>query len=757
MSDQPNKFKFTFFIRDLITEDLDNAPDGWVQTKITYKTDTFYKAVRRSLTAPFKFVRKGAYLLRREVYTYGLAGTLINLRIGKLDPDTRLYNQIYSGRIDASKGEDVQTGYTADCISNDFTVQLDAYDTTKFAFPLTGDDIIEIKLPTLNLAEKCDFIMEASPDFRSNAFFAMSIVNYQQFANVASVQGTGFLAQVTPDFTTTNMWFFKSRIATKIRISGSMGISVSSGHYQLNVYRSSDGSLVRTLWEGTFGVTTQQNFDFDFMTSVAQFETLSLYFLHVGSANTNTGINMQYGTVSLQYLTGTPPTKCFGIRGYDLYKRLLQAMNIVSVYEPAQPVPNQSSLLDPALEGKFKNLVYTCQDTIRAFYPDPVTGQSLSTIVGTLYQAGDTLQSNGKYVVVGKNDQGLTDDVFVIYNSVRYNWGETFVWVLGEDTFTSPDDFGFVQQTQSTPSILFTFKDFIQDIFSLQGGQAAFAIQNGIAILEDLSYFMRSGGGQLNLGTVDTKTKINPATDIMFNSMKGGYKDQQYDPTNAQTEVMSEVIYITDLPQPATQLNIQAVSRADPFGVEITRVTPVDTSSSRSDNDNFMIIVKDEPNEDGSYSPDQMDSLTSFSGVDVSYYNWFITPKQNLLRGSQYLRSVFDKMDGYTIRVSAPKKSTALTTTDTTGRRVSESIAETISAAFGPQIFKPWYFTVNAGLPVNALDLLDNNPFGDIAFTWNNENAKGFPVEINTDEGENSAQSFKLLASPSNNMAKFIR
>lgn len=765
MNEQPPKFRFSFFIRNLVNYVLENAPDGWLQTKISYKTDTYYKAVRRGLTVPTKFVLNAATALRNEIYTYGLAGVLVAYKVEKQVSNTWDYETIYTGKLDFSKGKDAQTSYTVDSISKDFTVQLDAYDSTTFALALepTDPDVIQLTIPTLALAETCDFIMNSSPDFRSNAFFAMTVVNYQQFANASSIQAPGFVAQVSPDFETTGVWFFRPRIDTNVRIYGAMDFSVSSGTYQLNVYRSSDGSIAKTIWEGTFSITTQQNIVFDFILPVAQFETLSLYFLHVASSDTTTGINMQQGTFSLQYKTGTPPTKAYGIRAYDVYKRLLQWMNIVSIYEPQQPVPNQSYLLDPSLDSEstpvpFKNLVYTCSNALRAFFPDPISGASRSTVVESIYQPGDTLQPGGKYTVLGVDPSGGEIDVYIVYNSIRYNFGQTFAWVLGFDTFTSPLGYAFVQQTAATPTMLMTFKgDFFQDILSLQGGQAALGLQKGKVVLEDLSYFLRANSASINVGIVDLKTTIEPATDIMFNSMKGGYKDQQYDPTNAQSEVNSEVIYITDLLSPATQLNIQAASRADPFGIEITRVTPVDTSSSRSDNDNFMIMIKDTPEEDGSYLPKQMDACTSFAGVDPSYYNWEITPKQNLLRGSQYLRSIFDKMDGYTIRVSAPLKSTALITTDENGKITNEAQNETISGAFGPKLFLPWYFNVNAGLPLNALDIIDGNPYAPIRFNWNNVIAFGFAREVNVDAGENSPQNLKLLASPKVNMSKFIR
>lgn len=755
MNEQPNKLQFTLDIRDLDTEVLPNAPDGWLQTKLTYKTDTFYKAVKRSLTLPLKFVLKGASLLRQEFYTYGILAKVV-VTIGLLDPVKWDYNTMYSGKLDFSKAVDAQSSFTTDAISNDFTVQLDAYDTTKFTFPLTGPDILDLTLPPIRLQEHCDFIFNTSPDFRSSAFFQISVVNYQQFANLSSVSSTGFLANITPVFDkSTGNYFFIARTDGKVRVYGNINSSVNSGHYQFNIYKS-DNTLVKILKDVTLSITTEVSFTWDFLVDVAEDDRLFFFIKNIGSVNTFIGVNMQNGVLSLDYNTSTPATKAKGIRAYDLYQRLLLAMNTTSPTEPNQPVPNQSFLLNQALGGAFGRLIYTCSDSIRAFFVDPF-GNSVSTIVGALYQPGDNLQANGTYVVLGQNDTGSSAGVTIQYDGKTYNVGDTFTWVLGFDTFTSPGGFGFVRQTKSIPAIIISFKDFIQDIIALQGGQLGFAIQQGVAVLEDLSYFRRAGTGKLDLGILDTTTKITPAVDMQYNTIRGGYKDQQYDSTNGQSEVNSEVVYATDVLNPVAELNIQAISRADPYGIEITRVTPVDTSSSRSDNDNFMIMLKSAPEMDGSYKPLQMNGAMSFSGVDSSYYNWEITPKKNLLRGSRYLRSIFDKMDGYQITVSAPLKSTALITTDSKGIRVYEAQAETISAAFGAKIFLPYYLNCSAKLPVNASDLLDQTINSDIFATWNGVRYFGFPMDINVDEGENSAQNFKLLLTPNNNTLDSIR
>lgn len=750
---QPDKFEFSLNIRDLDEEVLPNSPKDWLNTKVTYKTDSTYKALRRSLTLPIKFVLKAAFLLRTEFYTNGVLGR-VDYSIKKLIPETYERETIYTGKLDFSKASDGLSDITIDAISKDFTVQLDAYGDKQYALPMVGTDIVDVTLPPLNLQETASFIIAGRGHFNDNQFPELDLIDNKQVASLPSVQNVPYGQLEAPPFNLVPNWFFWARADTKIFFDFSVSFNVSGpGTHTIGIYDQT-GALIKQLFTVTdpAGDDPTDISNMQFVLNVANGTQL---FIYCAGPHSGGGFNFQSGKFNIQYFTSTPSTKCLAIRAYDVFQRLLQAMNIVDINEPAQPVPNQSFLLNNALAGPLGRLVYTCSDTIRAFFIDE-NGNPSNTVVGALYQPGDTLQAYGRYVVLGTDDVGNTDDVSIVYNSKTYTPGQVFDWVMGQDTFASPDGDGFVRQIKSTPVMLISFKDFFQDILSLQFGQAGFGIRSGKVYLEDLSFFLQANTGLMDVGEVDKTTTITAAADMMFNSIKGGYKDQQYDAINGYNEVNSEVIYLTDITSTTKQADFQAVSRADPYGIEITRVTPLDTSSSRSDNNNFMLMLQAVPLEDGSYKPSQMDDCASFAGVDVSYYNWEITPKRNLLRGSQYLRSIFSNMDGYAIRVSAQKKNIALVTVDNSGKQVNEAADEIVSKAFGPKLFLPYYATVKAAYPVDALDIMDNYPFSDVAFTWNASQYRGFPVEMSIDTGANSAQTLKLLLSPSNNLLNLV-
>ncbi|MDB5288522.1 MAG: hypothetical protein JWR05_3471, partial [Mucilaginibacter sp.] len=253
---QPNKFQFILNIRGVDTEVLDNAPEGWLNTAIKFTRSKVYGGLFRGETLPTKYVTKAAMLLRNEYYKNGVVAFVKNI-IKLQNPFTWAYNPIYQGRLDFSTAVDDLTSFTVNSISDDFSTQLTANDAIDYAIPMDVPEAINLELTPLALKEQADIIFNTSPDFRANAFFQLSVVNNQQNSVNSSVQGTGFLAQVPPVFddTQTN-FFYIARRTTNVHLTGSISSSVSSGHYQFNIYKTG-GALVRTLADVTYGITTQ--------------------------------------------------------------------------------------------------------------------------------------------------------------------------------------------------------------------------------------------------------------------------------------------------------------------------------------------------------------------------------------------------------------------------------------------------------------------------------------------------------------------
>lgn len=793
-TNQPQQPKFTYplEIRQVEEYILFVTPDGWLQTNISYKRSKLYGAVIRALTLPIKYVERGAYLVRREFYKYGLLAR-VNQKILIQNPLTWANNQLFFGRLDFFKWSDEPTGVLVPLTENNINVQVAAFGDQQYTIPLNVnttarnawiasrgyDPMVDLLLTPIQLEETADIIFSTSPDFRMNAFFQLEIADYQQMSVSASVNGVGFFQQGSPTFADLPYYFFIAKTDTKIRIHspldtntglvipGSIQTSINgpsgggTGQYQFNIYNQ-DGTLVKTLAQSPPVIgTVEFTFQFDFSLQIAKGDKLYFYILNIlnpSDGELNHGVNMQSGSMSLTYFTSTPATHCQALRPAYVFDYLVQQMN--GTENPS--VITQSRLLDGAL---FQACI-TCSNAI------------LTSQVATIYQSGDNLQIGSIYKVFG----GIVHYFDTSGSAANYGVGSTFKAILGHSEFTTdPDQDGFVQQENNNPQLLLSFNQFFKSIYGIQGGQAGVGIDptvGGKYCLEDLRYFYRAtpnsaGPNQaaLDLGiNIDVKSPRLEVADMCVNSIKGGYSDPQLTALNGGQEVNSSVEYGTLITSPVAVLDITSPINASCYAIEEKRIQPgfnqpssglsgtfyLNSAASRSDNDNHFVWTRHEAEEGGWFQPLTVsDGCSKWQGVDDSFYNWYLSPKQNLLRGSNYLASIFDKMGGQQIFLTQPKKNASLVTVDFNGRRVAEADAVNISD-LGAQIFLPYYDNVTTGLQFNAEQMLSLNPFGEVWFMYRGINWKGFIHEVTVDCGANSPQSFKLLLAPGNDLSQRI-
>lgn len=792
LNDIIKKFRFFFDIRGIETDQLPNAPTSWREMLIEYSRSKTYSGLLRNITGQLDFAGKGAFLLRREYAKYRLLARMI-LRV---EMDTRqpynTYQNIYTGQVDFSKKVDSQTSFTIGAKSNDFSVNIDAYDSQQFAIPLTG--AINLELPGIQLTENPQLIFSTSPDFRSNAFFQMAIASYNQLSISPSVEATGFLQTDAPLFNQQNPYFFFiARTNGKVFLTGNIGASCNSGRFQFNIYKS-DGRLVKTLYETpNLSVTTQQNFSWNFAIDIIKGDRLFFYIKRTGGVlNSFQGVNMQNGVLYLSYQTITPPTMCQALSGAQLFGALLQAMNINQDSGPNLPVPFQSFLLSGVLDA----LYFTCSDSIRSaqgsifiagdtigpgiykviqgsvtyaaniyginqqfgfvatsttFTGSGVIQKIQSIFVGNVYNIGDSLQAGGTYLVEGNIDSTAT------YHAIVYQVGQFFKYFLGQETFTASDDSVFVKQVAVDSQIVISFADFFQCLKSVMGGDCAFGIDHAVnkPFIETLAYVYRAGINQVSLGNVPKDWQSECAIDIMYNTIKVGQNDQQYDAVNGAQEVSSEQYYTSALLTPVAELNLISPVRFDPYGIETVRITQNDTAASRSDNNTFGIWINTTPVATTPftyYRPLGSEGLLlPIIGVDPSYYNWMLSPKRNLLRGSRYLASIFFGMTGYQLRLTGYKKNVAMITVGLDGIRVSESEPVEIGG-LGKPYFIAEYFTL-----IMPGQLVDGIEYADMNFDVNGVNLKAFISNYKVNFGQDKPQAIKLLLTADNDLSKLNR
>lgn len=729
---QPKKFKFTITALGK-SIDIKNAPDGWSKTTVEFKRSATYFGVIRSLTIPFNFVFRAAGIIRTVDYTNGLMG-IVKLLIQKLNPQNWTYLPVFSGKVDMTTIEDNKAFVTASVIEDSFQEKVAAFDGVKYEIKLNVPEAIEIELTPLPFKEKADmiFVQTETEATNDNYFPQINLINNEVHATIESAKAVIVEKTDTPDFATDQSYFYQASVDTKlsiqIRVFGLFPVFGSMESRLIIV--DNTGDVLKVLYQAAVGSGTNPNpFDVSYNLSFDLVKDQKLFVYSQKISGTGGGVPIVGGgEINMSYNTETPPSKCNALRANYVFNELIQKMNGKDTGGAYTPYPSGSYLLTNTLN----RIVITCSNSIRKI------------INGTQYNAGDNLLSGAKYSVINGA---------ITYNSIDYNPGDVFTAVSGVDTFTTGAD-GSVILLQYEEVIVLAFKDFYQSVKSWMGGNVGFGIDANMAVLEEITYFFRNVS-TLNLGKSINGFKSVPAVDQVFNSLKVGGEDQQYDTLNGFQEVNSTQFYTGDLTAIQKELDLVSPIRIDPYGIETLRFTPSDTSASRSDNDVWAIWIKEFP-EDGQtfYHPLRNEELQSITGIDagIKYYNWRLTPKNCVYRGAPYLSAVFNSQT--TLRFTSALKNVNLVTVDLAGKRVAERDNVLVSD-LGTPVFKPRYFKFNCKLPQDGLNQL-NIMYTSITFNYRGTDFSGFQFETSVDVGQNSQRDFTLLSVPTNDLRKLI-
>lgn len=660
---QPKKFRYTLIVPGVNEFVLPNAPKGWLtDTELDFKR-TDRNGMERSVTVPLVFTFGGARILRQQFYQYGAQANVF-FQVEKLDQDWQ-YLSTYYGKLDFSTADDKKIDFTINATEADISVKIKAFQNVKYEIPVTGDGTVLVELLPLKLNETADLLFTPSTTDQQPGYTAVTIVNNEQKATIASVKDAGYRTAITPNFAIDGDWFYQALATTSLKINisdlqGSVQAILTGGadNFKIQIVKN-NGVVIDNLIDITIENTIQEftvNKELNFTLNAG--EKLFLYQRITGNLNSSTGFNYTSGQISLTYQTESKRSFCRAIRPKELFKRLVNKMNGGFDY------PVQSFLLD-----QYRELSITSGDAIR----------------------------------------GIDDAV-----------------------------------------IKTSFNDFFKSIDSVLC--AGSAVENGAVTIESRQSYYRANQA---LSLDDAKDiHVSPATDLMFNRIKVGYPDQTYDELNGKFEVNSQQNYVIDVTQPDKELDLMSIYRADAYGIEFLRINleGKGTTDNDADNDTFFIYLNSAAEPLGYYRP----LLTSvIIGIDPSYYNWYISPKRNLLRHGAWFRSVFFGNDDYQIRFASALKNTDITTVDDDGFKVVENTNVNIGELPAPY-FQPYYIDLSTNLPNDFWKFVNNTVYGYSTFPFRGSTFNAYHVEISVDLGENSERDFKLLLTADNNILEII-
>lgn len=310
----------------------------------------------------------------------------------------------------------------------------------------------------------------------------------------------------------------------------------------------------------------------------------------------------------------------------------------------------------------------------------------------------------------------------------------------------------------SSPVMITSFKDFFISINAVLN--AGFGIESGKAVLEGKEYFFKSLLKAADVGE-NKSFNLEVYEPYIYNSVKIGYPDQKFSTiVDNNQEVNNTQNYSLPIIRIQKELDLLSIYRADPYGIEDTRITPTGSSSNNNNNDVFMILIKPDPeNISGTpyYHPLRTEGYTSISGVVAAetYYNYSLSPKSNLLRHGDYLHSILDKFDSRAIIFESGLKNILMSVVYLTGQRITEN-ANLAIGTLPDKIFLPYLITIETKLPRDMSALMQAFPTGYIRSQFLSNNQDGFIIDAGADISRNTERELKLLLTPYNELENLI-
>lgn len=254
----------------------------------------------------------------------------------------------------------------------------------------------------------------------------------------------------------------------------------------------------------------------------------------------------------------------------------------------------------------------------------------------------------------------------------------------------------------------------------------------------------------IDLGEVNG-LKVKPASDIKFNNLKIGYPEQTYEDVNGKQEFNNTHEYSTAITRIAKPLDMVSQYRADCYGIEFTRINldGKTTTDNKSDNDTFIIHIKDTPITEAGLTVYELDRTLNPTATGLlekdTVFNLFLTPKHNLYRSGDYLHSLFYKQDNTFFRFRTTEKNSSVVTD------VTENADVEVGDLTDP-LFTANTLEFESRVPVNQVTLLEQNPLRAFKGTFAGVPFMGIPVKVSSREADRAAQDYILLSAPTNDL-----
>ncbi len=297
--------------------------------------------------------------------------------------------------------------------------------------------------------------------------------------------------------------------------------------------------------------------------------------------------------------------------------------------------------------------------------------------------------------------------------------------------------------------VTLSYKDFFKDMNAEY--MLATSVVNNVIILSRRQAVFDYSSVTMDVGEVSDH-EVSVWKEMLVNSIKSGYTDQKYDQRSGKYEFNSTAFRKMPVSVINKEYDITAKSRADWLGIEILRssFTNLDSTDNAGDKNSFMVAVSHDQDVDGNYLL-LRPNYSSITGViDNTVFNTTLSPTRQALAHGSWLRSLtyFSPISRINFQ-SALKNSQLSTTLD--GVTITENANIRVDTLPAP-LFYPYVFTFKTRVPKNFIDVMTGAVNGHIAFTINGRQFYGYPLEVSVKPALNEEQTWKVLASPMNDI-----
>lgn len=284
------------------------------------------------------------------------------------------------------------------------------------------------------------------------------------------------------------------------------------------------------------------------------------------------------------------------------------------------------------------------------------------------------------------------------------------------------------------------FMDYFMTLNSIYNLMCGYDYTNNRFFIEQKSAAYDAETILFDLGEITDELIITPYKDAYYNEISGGYEeDGDYEQFQGTGEFNLNSNYSIDQPV-KNKLKIRAKYNTDSMTAESARRYPyTNYASTDTKQDDKIVLV----NSDGNETIQGGEDLAGVAGIEERY-NIAFTPRENLIRWGNFIKSGLWKEGTFTIKFTSAKKSVNITYKNQNGEIVNEF--DNISSSELPdlRLFNPQYLGFKSIFGLDKAEAIKANPHGLINFSFNGEALSGFIDQIQS-QNYNKQATYKLI------------